>query len=180
MGFYKLREWVGTVIGKGDRWGRDRLGRSAPAFLSANTTALPPFTCTAWREAGQLCGSCCFRCEAGQLWAVCFFEACAGRRIRWLCPPAVAVQQAFCLPAILPAMPTALISSCPISSFALFAPVPSMCARIVIQHYTNMFASCKTVPLAAATRACSGGPCAGSNFDISSFSCRVHDPGPWV
>ena len=41
MGFAKLREWVGTVTGKGDRWGRDRLGRSEPAFLSANTTALP-------------------------------------------------------------------------------------------------------------------------------------------
>ena len=44
MGFYKLREWVGTVTGKGDRWGRDRLGRSAPAFLAASTAALPPST----------------------------------------------------------------------------------------------------------------------------------------
>ena len=41
LGFYKLREWVGTVTGKGDRWGRDRIGRSAPAFLAASTTALP-------------------------------------------------------------------------------------------------------------------------------------------
>jgi len=32
LGFYKLREWVGTVTGKGDRWGRDSVGRSAPAF----------------------------------------------------------------------------------------------------------------------------------------------------
>ena len=23
LGFAKLREWVGTVTGKGDRWGRD-------------------------------------------------------------------------------------------------------------------------------------------------------------
>ena len=41
MGFSKLREWVGTVTGKGDRWGRDRIGRSAPAFLSASNIALP-------------------------------------------------------------------------------------------------------------------------------------------
>jgi len=53
LGFSKLREWVGTVTGKGDRWGRDREGWSEPAFLSANTFALPPSTCTARREAGQ-------------------------------------------------------------------------------------------------------------------------------
>ena len=41
MGFSKLREWVGTVTGKGVRWGRDRVGRSAPAFMAASTTALP-------------------------------------------------------------------------------------------------------------------------------------------
>ena len=40
----KLREWVGTVTGKGDRWGRDTLGRSEPAFLAASTIALPPPT----------------------------------------------------------------------------------------------------------------------------------------
>ena len=42
------------MTGKGDRWGRDRIGWSAPAFLAASTTALPPPTCTARREAGQL------------------------------------------------------------------------------------------------------------------------------
>ena len=40
MGFYKLREWVGTVTGKGDRWGRDSVGRSAPAFLAARKAVL--------------------------------------------------------------------------------------------------------------------------------------------
>ena len=34
MGLYKLREWVGTMTGKGDRWGRDSVGRSAPAFMA--------------------------------------------------------------------------------------------------------------------------------------------------
>ena len=31
LGLSKLREWVGTVTGKGDRWGRDKVGRSEPA-----------------------------------------------------------------------------------------------------------------------------------------------------
>ena len=48
--FDKLREWVGTVTGKGDRWGRDKLGRSEPAFMAASTTVLPPLTCTASRR----------------------------------------------------------------------------------------------------------------------------------
>ena len=32
LGFYKVREWVGTETGKGDRLGGRRLGRSEPAF----------------------------------------------------------------------------------------------------------------------------------------------------
>ena len=44
----------------------------------------------------------------------------------------------------------------------------------------QQFASYKTVTLAAATRACSGGPCTGPFCGLPSFSCRVHDPGPWV
>ena len=39
------------MTGKGDRWGRDSVGRSEPAFLSANTTALPHLP--ARRETGQ-------------------------------------------------------------------------------------------------------------------------------
>ena len=135
MGLYKLREWVGTVTGKGVRWGRDRLGRSAPAFLGANTTALPPLTCTARREAGQLCGSCCFCCEAGQLLAVCFFEACAGWRVRRLCLPAVPVQQAVCLftlylPCPLPSSFAPVQVCLPPFSSLCFALFMSMCARI--------------------------------------------------
>ena len=36
----------------------------------------------------------------------------------------------------------------------------------------QQFASCKTVPLAAATRACSGGPCTGPFVDTFSFSLQ--------
>ena len=125
MGLYKLREWVGTVTGKGDRWGRDRIGRSAPAFLSA--TALPPLTCTARGRTSSAAVVCC---EAGQLWAVCSFEACAGRRVRRLCPPAVACS-AGCVP-----VARLCHAHCPSQHFApvhfaLPPPVHSMCARIV-------------------------------------------------
>ena len=99
MGLYKLREWVGTVTGKGDRWGRDSVGRSAPAFMAASTTALPPLTCTVRQGKDDICG-CCVLLLRGQPSAGCVFEACAGRRIRWLCPPAVACSAGcfVCLP----------------------------------------------------------------------------------
>ena len=70
MGSFKLREWVGTVTGKGDRWGRDRIGRSAPAFLAASTTALPHLPALHGERPANFVGGCCFCCEAGQLLAV--------------------------------------------------------------------------------------------------------------
>ena len=84
------------MTGKGDRWGRNKVGRSEPAFLSASTIALPPSTCTARREAGQLCRRLLFFCEAVQLLAV-VFETCAGRRVRRLCPPAAALFCGLCV-----------------------------------------------------------------------------------
>ena len=192
MGLYKLREWVGTVTGKGVRWGRDRLGRSAPAFLSANIFALPPPTCTARREAGRHpLAAAVFAARPANCGPFVCFEACAGRRIRELCPPAVPVLRAVCL---LPFF--ACHAHCPSQHLApaqfalprsvqvlLCLPTCSFpCAPGSTSRYTNMFASCKTVLLAAATRACSGGPCTGPFVDSSAylFSCRVHDPGPWV
>ena len=131
MGFSKLREWVGIVTGKGDRWGRDRLGRSEPAFLRASTTALPPLTCTARREVQDVVSSCCLlqgRPTVGRL----FFKACAGRRIRRLCPPAVACS-AGCVPAVF-----TLCLPCPLPSSVLapvqvcFAPFYSFCFPLFI------------------------------------------------
>ena len=123
MGCSKLREWVGTVTGKGDRWGRDRVGRSAPAFLAASTTALPPSTCTARREAGQLCGSCCFCCQAGQLLAVSSRPVPGGEsagcvRLQWL------VLQAVCLLAF--AMP------CPLPFSTFLPPFILLCLPLFI------------------------------------------------
>ena len=154
------------MTGKGDRWGGDRLGRSEPAFLSASTIALPPSTCTARREAGQHHLRLFAARPANVCWLLCCFEACAGQIVCRLCPPAVALFSRLCacspLPCPLP------ISSCPRSvCFALPPPVHSMCARII--RASNTFASCKTVLLAAATRACSGGPCAGSLLTFCPF-----------
>ena len=131
------------MTGKGVRWGRDSVGRSAPAFVAASTTALPPLTCTARGRRHLRLFGCC---EAGQLWAVCF-EACAGRRVRRLCLPAVPVLRAvfacchLCLPCPLPSS-----TSCPRSvcfapvQFALFACTLfiSMCARITVVRASSL------------------------------------------
>ena len=175
------------MTGKGDRWGRDSVGRFAPAFLSANTFALPPPTCTARREAGQLCGSCCgFAAKPANCWLLVLRPVPGGESAGCVCLQCLFSGLLFALPS-LPAMPTALIKFlppfsllCP-HSFALFAfhlflPCapgsfevlgPAVCklrelSRWQLQHGP-----------AVAARA--PGP-----FDCFSFSCRVHDPGPWV
>jgi len=151
------------VTGKGDRWGRDRIGRSAPAFLSASTLHSPHLP--ARREVQDVVGSCCLlqgRPTVGRL----FLEACARRRVsRLLYLPAVPVQQAFCC---LP--PFACHAHCPhhkfLPPFSLLSPSshsihlllfaspvhchvrqdrlgPAVCLQ---PCHTNMFASCKTAP----------------------------------
>ena len=156
MGFYKLRDWVGTVTGKGVRWGR-AVGRSAPAFMAASTTALPHLPALYGKRQANFVGSCCFAARPANCGPFVCCEACAGRRIRWLCLPAVPCSAGFvCLLAFAMPWPLPFSCSCPRSvHFALplfipCAPGSSCC---------NMFASCKTVLLAAATRACRGGPC---------------------
>ena len=167
MGLYKLREWVGTVTGKGDRWGRDRIGRSAPAFLAASTTALPPPTCAARREAGRHpLAAAVFAARPANCWLLCFLRPVPGEesvgcvRLQWPC-------SAGCVPARLcHAIPTALLNVLAPIHFALFAP----CSFHVRQdRRCNSLQAARTVLLAAATRACSGGPCAGSICDSFFF-----------
>ena len=108
MGFAKLREWVGTMTGKGVRWGRDRIGRSAPAFMAASTPALPHLP--ARRKADIICGSCCFCCENGQLWGVCSLRPVPGGESAGC----VCLQCLFCrLCACLPAANFACHAHCP-------------------------------------------------------------------
>ena len=169
MGLSKLREWVGTVTGKGDRWGRDKLGRSAPAFLAASTTALPPPTCTARREASRHCLRLLLFAARPANCGRCLFEACAGRRIRWLCLPAVPCS-AGCVPVHpLPAMPTALINALAPVQVCLPPFICFVCPCSFHVRQDRRSRKLLTVLLAAATRAGSGGPCAGSFLTLTFF-----------
>ena len=100
------------------------------------------------------------------------FKACAGRIVRRLCSPAAALFCRLCLPATC-AMP------CPLPLFTspvqfCFAPTCSCHVRQDRRFRASSLlgpAVCqqRTVPLAAATRACSGGPCTGPFADTLPF-----------
>ena len=87
------------MTGKGVRWGRDRIGRSAPAFLSANTFALPPPTCTA-RDRRHLRLVVC--CKAGHLWPCVLRPEPGGGSAGCVCLQCLVQQAVFCLPCPLP------------------------------------------------------------------------------
>ena len=184
MGFVKLREWVGTVTGKGVSWGRDRLGRSEPGFLNANIIALPHLP--ARREVSHRHQQLLFRCEAGHLWPFVRGLSRAENPLAVSACSGLFCGLFVCLPAILPAMPTAYLIICPRSSllcpvhFILlhFAfPCSSMCARIVVLGP----AVCKLRELSRWQL--QHGPAVAAHAPVHltfPFSCRVHDPGPWV
>ena len=110
------------MTGKGDRWERDRQGRSEPAFqVPAPPHSLHQPALHGERPA-NICG-CCFAARpvpAGSSAAV-YYKASAGRIIRRLCLPAVALFSRLCLPDAF-AMPTALIISLPLFCFDLPPP----------------------------------------------------------
>ena len=130
------------MTGKGNRWGRDRLGRSEPAPLRASTTALPPTYLHGERQDNLVAAVVL---AARPAICGCVFEACAGWRVRRLCLPAV-LFCGLCLPAchfachahcphqFLPPF----ISSCFISSFALLAPVHVHVRQNQIQHVCKL------------------------------------------
>ena len=186
MGFYKLREWVGTETGKGDRLGGRQLGRSEPAFQVASTTALPPPTSMSRQ---MLANFICWLLFAARpvpatSSAGCFYcKACAGRIVcqllllQGLCrsdrlPAVFACNGLIChaLPAHLcHAMPTAHIHQPPFCSAFPRPLFIAMCARIVAQF-------ARTALSAATTRACSGGPCtvfASSDHRACCRDCPV-------
>ena len=127
-------------------------------------------------------GSGCFCCEAGQpaSVAVCF-EACAGRRVRRPCPPAVALFSGLC--ACSP-LPYPLPSSTFLPPFILFPP----CSFHVRQDRRVKFVVQATCLQAARLShwQLQHGPAEAARAPVhlltfpASFSCRVHDPGPWV
>ena len=81
------------------------------------------------REAGRRHLRPLFAARPANCWPL-VLEACAGRRIRRLCPPAVACSAGYVCLLLAFAMPTALLMFLPpFCSFCLL-PVHSMCARI--------------------------------------------------
>ena len=147
---------------------------SEPTFRVASTTALPPPTCTARREAGQhhLLAVVLLRglYRPDRLQQL-FFKACAGQIICRLCLPAAALFCWLCLPAITFAIHT----FCPHQFapwFCFDLPYPlfiSMCARIVVQ-------SCKNCPVGSYNTGLQWRPVRRLTF---SFPAEFIDPGPW-
>ena len=110
------------MTGKGVSWGRDSVGRSAPAFMAASTPALPHLP--ARREADVI-WQLLFAAKPANWWPFVMRPVPSGEsagcvRLQWL------VLRAVCLLPFLPAMPTALHQrSCPRSS--LLCPVQIIC-----------------------------------------------------
>ena len=147
------------MTGKGDRLGGRRLGRSEPALCVASTTALPPPTCTARREAGQhhLRLLCC--CEACTGRIVC---SCASRPVPVGSSAGCVCLQRLCSAgfACLPPLPCHAHCPCSPAPFCFDLPPPPCsfpCAPG--SSKSNSLQAARTVPLAATTRVCSGGPC---------------------
>ncbi len=151
--FYKLREWVCTVTGKGDRWeGNSWVGPSPLFEWPAPPHSLHQPALHGKRPANFIC------------WlAVMLRGLCRSDRL-----PAVFACSGLVLPACLPvhlchALPAtfAIHAHCPCPPAPVLFAFPAPCSLPCAPGSNQQFASCKTVLLAATTRACSGGPCAG-------------------
>ena len=157
--------------------GSGQIGRSEPAFLSANNCT-PPTYLHGERPISS----------AAPAVVLLHYRPTVGRLpLQGLCraesPPAVfacSACSAGCVPVqSLPAIPTALLNSLPrpVSSFCFALPLfMSMCARIVIHHV------CKLRELSRWQL--QHGPAVAARapvhiFDLLPFPCRVHGPGPW-
>ena len=149
-----------------------RVGLSPPLECQHHRTPSTYLHCTA-RGRPTSSADCCFAARPANCWLLFCYKACAGQIICRLCLPAAAW---FCGLCLLACSPLPCHAHCPSHRlppvhFAL-PSVHSMCARI------NSLQAARTVLLAAATRACSGGPCIG--FDSFSFPAGSIDSGPWL
>ena len=138
--------------------------------------------------------SCCLCCEAGhQLRPFVMRPGPDGASAGCVCLQCLFCRLFVCLLPSLPAMPTALNVLAPVQllhvclpPFSLLAPIHLLRLPLFIhvrqdrRVRASSLQAARTVLLAAATRACSGGPCTGPFCDSYLFSCRVHDPGPWL
>jgi len=177
------------VTGKGVRWGRDRVGRSAPAFMAASTTASSP-RLTA-RQADIICGSCGCCCKTGhrlvvsgglcrteRQQAVFACSACSAGFLFACCH--------LCLPCPLPSSFAPFKFAFPRSVLILLClPCPF---HVRQDRREELFVSPPQATCLQAARLSrwqlQHGPAVAARapvpFDSLPFSCRVHDPGPWV
>ena len=171
------------MTGKGDRWGRDRLGRSAPAFLSANISALPPPPCTARREAGRRWSAAVVFAAPPANWWPSFVSSrpepdgesagcvCLQCLFSGLCACHL------CLPCPLPSSFAPFSLLCPRSSF--ISLVPCSCHvrqdRQKSKHHVCKLQDC---PVGSCNTGLQWRPVRRFISDSYLFSCRVHDPGP--
>jgi len=155
------------------------------------THRTPPTYLHGERPADDICSCCLLR---GRPSVAVGFEACAGRRIRWLCPPAVLVQQAVFACSLFACHAHCPQRSCPRSvcfvlapiHFASFAPVHSMCARIIVSQGRRFV--CQSGPAVCQLQDCPVGSCntglqwrpvRRSIFDLPFSLQSPFDPGPW-
>ena len=155
------------MTGKGDRWGRDRLGRSEPAFMAASTTALPHLP--ARREADFIIRQLLFllrgrptvgrsfvlRPEPDGESAGCVCLQCLVQQALFACLP-------FCLPYPLP-----------ISSFApvQFALPPSSSCHVHSFHFASVCFPC-SLP-------CAPGSVRASSLLLGPAVCQLRELSRW-
>ena len=135
------------MTGKGVRWGRT-VGRSAPTFMAASTTASPPRLIARQADVGlQLL----FRCEAGHLWPFVLRPVPDGASAGCVACGALFGRLLFaCLPLCLP---------CPLPFSTFLPPFILLCP-------VHLFARPYSIPCAP------GSSCSGQQF-TSCENCPI-------
>ena len=146
------------MTGKGDRWGRDRqVGRSAPACLSASTIVLPStyLHCTA-RGRPTSSAAVVFAARPANCWLFVVRPVPGGESAGCVACSGLVLQAVFACHVTF-----AMSSHYPSHVFApVLFTLLCPCSFHVRQDQATRLQATRTVLLAAATRACRGGPCA--------------------
>ena len=139
MGFYKLREWVGTVTGKGDRWEGDReVGLSPPLECQHHRTPSTNLHCTTGGRPTSSAADVLLRGRptSSSAAVVSSRPVPVGSSAGCVCLQRPSSAGCVCLLAF--AMPCLLPSSfAPWFNIALPPLFISMCARIVVASCTD-------------------------------------------
>ena len=127
-------------------------------------------------------GGSCFAERPANCWLLCFFEACAGRRVRRLCLSAAAQFCGLCV-RLQWLVQRAMFACC--SPLPCHAHCPQRSSPRSVHFVCPLFIPCApgSTSLQAARLSCwqlQHGPAEAARAPVFDFSCRVHDPGPWV